>query len=395
MIDKELLQDLENIRKIYQDKDLTDEQKKVLNNGINLWILEINIKAYESSLSKHEEKNQDNKLQYLKKTEKRLYNRLLRWLKEKTRNQSFFDEKLVVSPLDKKNIISYQYNEQFTLNYPVLMRLCKILQNEENIKIIKDYFTIFNEFDDTSKDVFLTLQIINFLEENYMDVQKYYNIRHDINNLPEIYFNMKEYENIKRECEKYEKMNVIEKKFYQKKIKILLLKLTNLEKLYSQYQEKEMKKREMNKDLEKIKKKLEEKGWFDLISDIPRNRVYQYISLFENNQFESFKSDLEDTIIKQKKLKIEKMDYIKEYSLDPYMIDLLQNNEKLANLIRKMANDKYICILLFILKGFHDLKNLSFDDIKDILNQKSIENYELEVGQFIENEKVKIKQICS
>ena len=395
MIDKELLQDLENIRKIYQDKDLTDEQKKVLNNGINLWILEINIKAYESSLSKHEEKNQDNKLQYLKKTEKRLYNRLLRWLKEKTRNQSFFDEKLVVSPLDKKNIISYQYNEQFTLNYPVLMRLCKILQNEENIKIIKDYFTIFNEFDDTSKDVFLTLQIINFLEENYMDVQKYYNIRHDINNLPEIYFNMKEYENIKRECEKYEKMNVIEKKFYQKKIKILLLKLTNLEKLYSQYQEKEMKKREMNKDLEKIKKKLEEKGWFDLISDIPRNRVYQYISLFENNQFESFKSDLEDTIIKQKKLKIEKMDYIKEYSLDPYMIDLLQNNEKLANLIRKMANDKYICILLFILKGFHDLKNLSFDDIKDILNQKSIENYELEVGQFIENEKIKIKQICS
>ena len=156
-----------------------------------------------------------------------------------------------------------------------------------------------------------------------------------------------------------------------------------------------MKKKEMNKDLEKIKKKLEEKGWFDLISDIPRNRVYQYISLFENNQFESFKSDLEDTIIKQKKLKIEKMDYIKEYSLDPYMIDLLQNNEKLANLIRKMANDKYICILLFILKGFHDLKNLSFDDIKDILNQKSIENYELEVGQFIENEKVKIKQICS
>ncbi len=395
MIDKELLQDLENIRKIYQDKDLTDEQKKVLNNGINLWILEINIKAYESSLSKHEEKNQDNKLQYLKTTEKRLYNRLLRWLKEKTRNQSFFDEKLVVSPLDKKNIISYQYNEQFTLNYPVLMRLCKILQNEENIKIIKDYFTIFNEFDDTSKDVFLTLQIINFLEENYTDVQKYYNIRHDINNLPEIYFNMKEYENIKRECEKYEKMNVIEKKFYQKKIKILLLKLTNLEKLYSQYQEKEMKKKEMNKDLEKIKKKLEEKGWFDLISDIPRNRVYQYISLFENNQFESFKSDLEDTIIKQKKLKIEKMDYIKEYSLDPYMIDLLQNNEKLANLIRKMANDKYICILLFILKGFHDLKNLSFDDIKDILNQKSIENYELEVGQFIENEKVKIKQICS
>lgn len=395
MIDKELLQDLENIRKIYQDKDLTDEQKKVLNNGINLWILEINIKAYESSLSKHEEKNQDNKLQYLKTTEKRLYNRLLRWLKEKTRNQSFFDEKLVVSPLDKKNIISYQYNEQFTLNYPVLMRLCKILQNEENIKIIKDYFTIFNEFDDTSKDVFLTLQIINFLEENYTDVQKYYNIRHDINNLPEIYFNMKEYENIKRECEKYEKMNVIEKKFYQKKIKILLLKLTNLEKLYSQYQEKEMKKKEMNKDLEKIKKKLEEKGWFDLISDIPRNRVYQYISLFENNQFESFKSDLEDTIIKQKKLKIEKMDYIKEYSLDPYMIDLLQNNEKLANLIRKMANDKYICILLFILKGFHDLKNLSFDDIKDIFNQKSIENYELEVGQFIENEKVKIKQICS
>ena len=395
MNDKELLQDLENIRKIYQDNDLTDEQKKVLNNGINLWILEINIKAYESSLSKHEEKNQDNKLQYLKTTEKRLYNRLLRWLKEKTRNQSFFDEKLVVSPLDKKNIISYQYNEQFTLNYPVLMRLCKILQNEENIKIIKDYFTIFNEFDDTSKDVFLTLQIINFLEENYTDVQKYYNIRHDINNLPEIYFNMKEYENIKRECEKYEKMNVIEKKFYQKKIKILLLKLTNLEKLYSQYQEKEMKKKEMNKDLEKIKKKLEEKGWFDLISDIPRNRVYQYISLFENNQFESFKSDLEDTIIKQKKLKIEKMDYIKEYSLDPYMIDLLQNNEKLANLIRKMANDKYICILLFILKGFHDLKNLSFDDIKDILNQKSIENYELEVGQFIENEKVKIKQICS
>lgn len=395
MIDKELLQDLENIRKIYQDNDLTDEQKKVLNNGINLWILEINIKAYESSLSKHEEKNQDNKLQYLKTTEKRLYNRLLRWLKEKTRNQSFFDEKLVVSPLDKKNIISYQYNEQFTLNYPVLMRLCKILQNEENIKIIKDYFTIFNEFDDTSKDVFLTLQIINFLEENYTDVQKYYNIRHDINNLPEIYFNMKEYENIKRECEKYEKMNVIEKKFYQKKIKILLLKLTNLEKLYSQYQEKEMKKKEMNKDLEKIKKKLEEKGWFDLISDIPRSRVYQYISLFENNQFESFKSDLEDTIIKQKKLKIEKMDYIKEYSLDPYMIDLLQNNEKLANLIRKMANDKYICILLFILKGFHDLKNLSFDDIKDILNQKSIENYELEVGQFIENEKVKIKQICS
>ena len=52
MIDKELLQDLENIRKIYQDKDLTDEQKKVLNNGINLWILEINIKAYESSLIK-------------------------------------------------------------------------------------------------------------------------------------------------------------------------------------------------------------------------------------------------------------------------------------------------------------------------------------------------------
>ena len=225
MIDKELLQDLENIRKIYQDKDLTDEQKKVLNNGINLWILEINIKAYESSLSKHEEKNQDNKLQYLKTTEKRLYNRLLRWLKEKTRNQSFFDEKLVVSPLDKKNIISYQYNEQFTLNYPVLMRLCKILQNEENIKIIKDYFTIFNEFDDTSKDVFLTLQIINFLEENYTDVQKYYNIRHDINNLPEIYFNMKEYENIKRECEKYEKMNVIEKKFYQKKNKDTAIKI--------------------------------------------------------------------------------------------------------------------------------------------------------------------------